>query len=75
MSIDQLFQANIQDLLVKSFMVVFSIIYVIYAIIVLKQTRVMVSTIEDVNGGIFLLISFIQLVVTFVLAFITFTLL
>lgn len=74
MNLDSLLSADIQSLLLKGFMVVFSIIYMVYAIIVLKQTRVMVATVEDVNGGIFLLISFIQLIVTFVLVFIAFVL-
>lgn len=72
MNLDLLFSADIPSLLVKSFMIIFSLVYVIYAFIVLKQTRVMVATIEDINGGIFLLISFIQLVVTFALVFIAF---
>ena len=56
-------------------MVVFSVIYAVYAIIVLKQTRVMVTTIEDLNGGIFLFISFFQMLVTLGLVFIALLLL
>ncbi len=73
MNIETLLATDVQNLLIKGFMVVFSVVYVIYAIIVLRQARVMVATIEDVNGGVFLLISFIQLLVTFGLVFIAFT--
>lgn len=75
MNLDSILSADIQSILVKSFMVVFSVIYAVYAIIVLKQTRVMVTTIEDLNGGIFLFISFFQMLVTLGLVFIALLLL
>ena len=60
--------------LIKAFAVLFSLIFLIYAIVILRQTRVMARSINEEGGieGIIILVSRVQVLVSialFVLAF------
>lgn len=61
-------------LLIKAFAVLFSLIFLIYAIVILRQTRVMTRSISEEGGmeGIIVFVSRVQVLVSialFVLAF------
>ncbi len=53
---------GIFDLLFKSFSIVGSILYLIYAIVLIKQTKLMLQAIEEGGYAIIRFISFLQLV-------------
>jgi hypothetical protein len=73
MDTNQLFSsAFIEGVFLKGFAILSCFIYVIYSIVLLRQTRVMVKTVEDVNGGVFLFISLLQLIISFILLFLSF---
>ncbi|OGK23649.1 hypothetical protein A3A46_02170 [Candidatus Roizmanbacteria bacterium RIFCSPLOWO2_01_FULL_37_13] len=59
----------------KTFAVVFSLLYIIYALVIFKQTQVMTRTLETEATTLILLISLIQIVVGIGLLFISLLLL
>lgn len=65
---------NIQDIVgffFKTFSVLFSFLYLIYAIVILKQTQVMTKTIESGSSSLILLVSLLQIGIGLVLVFIS----
>lgn len=58
---------NIIRFFFKAFSIVFSLMYLLYAIVIYKQTQVMTKTIETRSNGIILSISLIQLLLGIVL--------
>lgn len=69
-----LFSTNraVFDLLFKLFSIVISILYLIYALIVLRQSRLMLRAIEETGGGIIRLISFAQVLLAIFLIILSF---
>lgn len=72
MNILEAFANNPAGLIVKLFLIVSSIIYFIYAIVVYRQTQMMVKTIKMQHNWTVVLISFIQVIVALVLILIAF---
>ena len=72
MNFFELLANNPTGLIVKLFMMVSSILYLIYAAVAYRQTQVMVKTVKLEHNWTVILISFIQLVVTLVLILIAF---
>lgn len=60
---------DIFDLFFKTFAVVFSLLYIIYALVIYKQTQVMTKTLETEGKTFILLISLIQIGIGIVLLF------
>jgi hypothetical protein len=71
MNIDQLvhqFQnADILYLFFKAFAILFSFLYVIYSVVLLKQTQVMNSTLTVERSSVITSLSFVQLIIGLVL--------
>lgn len=71
MNIDQLihqFQnADILYLFFKAFAILFSFLYVVYSLVLLKQTQVMNSTLTVERSSVITSISFVQLIIGLVL--------
>jgi ABC-type multidrug transport system permease subunit len=59
-------------LIVKLFMMVSSILYLIYAAVVYRQTQMMVKTVKLEHNWTVILVSFIQVIVALVLILIAF---
>lgn len=51
------------NLFFKAFAILFSLMFIIYAIVISKQTQVMSRTLKDNNAGLFGFVSFIQILV------------
>lgn len=51
----------------KAFAIVFSLFYLLYAVVVAKQTQVMNKTLEIKNNHIFFIISSAQIITGFIL--------
>jgi len=47
----------------KTFSIVFSLLFSVYALVIFKQTQVMIKTIDSKNNSLILLISFLQIFV------------
>lgn len=62
---------NIFELFFKVFSVVFSLLYVIYALVIFKQTQVMTRTLENKSNTLILLISLIQIIIGVALLFVS----
>lgn len=63
MNITQLFNnQNILNLFFKAFAWVFSIIYLLFTIVIYKQTQTMYKTLATKWGRLFVFISFLQIV-------------
>lgn len=60
---------NIFDLFFKTFAVVFSFLYLIYSLVIFKQTQVMTKTLETEGNTLILLISLIQIGIGIALIF------
>lgn len=60
---------NIFSFFFKAFAVVFALLYIIYALVIFKQTQVMTKTLETEGNTFILLISLIQIGVGIVLLF------
>lgn len=58
---------SLLKLFVKSFAILFSFLFVIYSIVLLRQTKQMVHTLQVRKSYIFVLISTIQLLASLVL--------
>lgn len=52
---------DIFNLFFKTFAVVFSLLYIIYALVIFKQTQVMTKSLETEGNTLILLISLIQI--------------
>jgi len=65
--IDLISGQNIFSLFFKTFAVVFSILYLIYALVIYKQTQVMTETLESERNTLILLISLIQIIIGIIL--------
>ncbi|OGK27545.1 hypothetical protein A3C28_05935 [Candidatus Roizmanbacteria bacterium RIFCSPHIGHO2_02_FULL_39_9] len=72
--LDSFTDLNILNFFFKAFAVVFSLMYVIYSVVILKQTQIMIKTIESDSSSFILLISIIQLFVAILLLLFSFTL-
>lgn len=59
----------------KAFAVVLSFIYLVFAIVLLRQTKVMLKTLEVGNNWIIVLISTIQVVIAIILVLLSITIL
>lgn len=59
----------------KAFAVVLSFIYLVFAIVLLRQTKVMLKALEVGNSWIILLISTIQLVIAVILVLLSISIL
>ncbi|PIV09367.1 hypothetical protein COS31_03230 [Candidatus Roizmanbacteria bacterium CG02_land_8_20_14_3_00_36_15] len=49
----------------KSFTLVFSVIYLLYAVVIYKQTQVMDKTLTTGGGKLIVFISFLQIILSF----------
>ena len=63
---------EIFTLLFKLFAVVISVLYLIYAFIVFRQTKLMLRAIEESSGGFIRFISFFQILVAIFLIILSF---
>lgn len=61
--------------LFKSFAVLGSIMYLVYAIIIIRQTTVMLRALEESHGGFIKAVSWLQLFVAIVLIILALTIL
>lgn len=52
---------NLVNFFVKAFAIVFSIIYILFSVVIFKQTQVMSKTVQTSSGSSIILISFIQI--------------
>ncbi len=64
--------SSIFDLLFKLFSIVISVIYLIYALIVLRQSRLMLRAIEETGGVAIRFISFLQILLAVFLIVLSF---
>jgi len=64
--------ASIFDVLFKLFSIVISILYLIYALIVLRQSRLMLRAIEETGGVAIRFISFLQILLAIFLIVLSF---
>ncbi|MBI2641629.1 hypothetical protein HYW87_03485 [Candidatus Roizmanbacteria bacterium] len=75
MNFDDLFtlfaNQNIIGLFFKTFAVIFSFLYLIYSLVIFKQTQVMTKTLENDSNSFILLISLIQIIIGLALVFIS----
>jgi hypothetical protein len=62
-------------LFLKAFAVLFSVSYLVYAVVITRQTQSMNKTFTTKSSGILFFISFLQIVFALVLIFVSFTLL
>lgn len=69
--INQFLGQNIFTLFFKVFSVVFSFLYLIYALVIYKQTQVMIRTLESKESTLILLISLIQIIIGVALLFVS----
>lgn len=72
--LDSFTDLNILNFFFKAFAVVFSLMYVLYSVVILKQTQIMIKTIESDSSSFILLISIVQLFVALLLLLFSFTL-
>ena len=69
----QFFQpSNLFSLFFKAFAITLSFIYLIYAIVIYRQTQIMLRTLIVKNNQIILAISFIQIIIAMLLIFLAF---
>ena len=64
--------SSIFDVLFKLFSIVLSVLYLVYAFIVLRQSRLMLRAIEETGGGIIRFISFLQILLAIFLIVLSF---
>lgn len=62
-------------LFLKAFAVLFSVSYLVYALVITRQTQSMNKTFTTKSSGILFFISFLQIVFALILIFVSFTLL
>lgn len=56
-------QEKVTNLFFKSFVIIFSLMYLVYSLVIYKQTQVMLKTISGKNYKLILVISGIQVVI------------
>ncbi len=61
-------------LFMKAFAVLFSFLYLVYAVIITRQTQIMNKTFHTKSSGILLFISFVQVIFAIILIFVSITL-
>jgi hypothetical protein len=66
---NQLNSGNFLSLTIKLFSIVGVFIYLCFAIVLIKQVKVMKKAIEIKDGGLLLLASYIQLILAIILVF------
>lgn len=66
---------NIINLFFKSFSLIFSILYLIYAIVVLKQVQVISDTVQSKTNNTILTVSIIQIFIGVILIYFALTVL
>lgn len=74
----RLFTSETNELLflfLKAFAVLFSVLYLVYSIVITRQTQVMNKTFTTKSSGILLFISFLQIIFAIILIVVSFTLL
>jgi len=54
---------NLVHFFFKAFALLFSFMFLIYSIVVYKQTQVMIKTIESSRSGFIIFVSFIQIII------------
>lgn len=59
-------------LFAKAFAILFSFLYLVYAVVMTRQTQIMNKTFHTRYSGLLLLISALQIVMAFVLIFVSF---
>mgnify|MGYP001577700320 FL=1 len=64
--------ASIFYVLFKLFSIVISVLYLIYALIVLRQSRLMLRAIEETGGAVIRFISFLQILLAIFLIVLSF---
>lgn len=62
---------NTFNLFFKIFAAVFSFLYLIYALVIYKQTQVMTKTLESKENTLILSVSLIQIIIGIVLIFVS----
>lgn len=62
------------NLFFKAFAVLSSLMYVVYAIVVLRQTQVMNRTLNTAYGTVYIFISIVQVILALFLVVLSFTL-
>lgn len=70
--VNQFLGQNTFSLFFKVFSIVFSFLYLIYALVIYKQTEVMTRTLESQQNALILLISLIQIIIGLALLFVSF---
>ena len=73
----KLFTSESNELLylfLKAFAVLFSVSYLVYAVIITRQTQIMNKTLTTKSSGILLFISFLQIIFAIILIFVSITL-
>lgn len=69
----QFFQSTaLFNLFFKAFAIILSFIYLIYAVVIFRQTQIMLRTLIPKNHGVILLISFIQIILAVLLIILAF---
>lgn len=63
---------GIFDLLFKSFSIVGSVLYLIYSLVLIKQTKLMLQAIEESGYSVIRAISFVQLILALFLIILSF---
>lgn len=61
--INLLSQEKVTNLFFKSFIIVFSLMYLVYSLVIYKQTQVMLKTISGKNYKLILVVSGIQIII------------
>lgn len=60
---------NIVSFLFRIFAIIFSALYLVYAVVIFQQTRTMSKTMISSSNSILIVISFIQIIVAMLLLF------
>ena len=72
MNIVELFSTNPAGFIVKLFLIVTSILYLVFALVMYRQTQMMVKTIQIKHNWGVIFVSFAQILVALILIFIAF---
>lgn len=58
-------------LFAKAFAVLFSVLYLVYAVVLVRQTQIMNKTFQTAYSGVLFFISLLQVVFAFILIFVS----
>lgn len=64
--------SNLFDFLFKAFAITLSFIYLIYALVIFRQTQIMLRTLIIGSSGIILIVSFFQIILALLLIIFSF---